>query len=82
MNNNYQLLCPECLQPNGKHRMLGMMLPQGGVALLTVSHRKTIIKAEEYQVECDCGFSMQVQGTVITKVITTLLQPSVEYASV
>lgn len=69
MNRDYTLLCPNCKLPNNQHRTLGVMTPEGGLVLLTMGHKRVVIKTDMYTLECQCGFAMQVMGTVITNVV-------------
>lgn len=62
------LVCPHCA-PGEKHLVLGRLLTNGDMMILRFHSGTTILHADHYNLSCGCGFTFQIQGTVVTGTI-------------
>lgn len=60
--------CPIC-KARGKGQVLGRVYAGGSVEIRRFHHFNTYIKLKvsEYQLVCDCGYTVSVSGTILTK---------------
>lgn len=62
---NELLQCPNC-QSNNKNEILGRNTGVGELTILRYQHGTTIIRAENFELVCGCGFIYKFQeGTVV-----------------
>lgn len=71
-NTGFLVDCPNCAR-EGKKQVLGRITPSGDLVVLRFHHGTTLIKAQEYQLVCGCGYTMDIQGTIIQSATAILL---------
>ena len=71
MNNSGSLLYCENCRHSDKPQVLGRILDTGELLVLRFHSGTTLLKSDQYQLSCGCGFTYIISGTVV--VGTTML---------
>lgn len=71
MNNSGTLLiCPLCqnkeINEFGTYRSFGSISPMGDIIILRKGQKRTVIKALEFSIECQCGYSIYYKQGLIS----------------
>lgn len=64
-NDGTLLYCPLCKTEQGKHLVLGKIMPDGSFFVLRFHSGTTLLNSAHLTVSCGCGYSYYLSGTHI-----------------
>ena len=69
MNNSGSLLyCDNC-RHTSKPQILGRLLETGELLILRFHSGTTLLKTNQYQLSCGCGYTIMISGTAVVGTI-------------